>query len=139
MSDEDYASLFRQPPKRDPGAAWEDVAREFQALGDNLGAALRAAWQRRETNERLAELQESLQSMIDGVNRTIAESTSTREAEAAREQLSRVTESVRVAVERTTDEFRPQLLAVLRRANAELRHLAGLPDEPDAPPPGRDD
>jgi ElaB/YqjD/DUF883 family membrane-anchored ribosome-binding protein len=133
VNDDDYARLFRDPDR--PSSAWEDVLREFSALGDNLALAVRAAWERRENRARVREVQDSLQSMIDGVNHAIGDSTNTPEAQQAREQLARVTESVREAAERTADEVRPQLLNVLRQANAELRRLARNDDQNPPPPP----
>ena len=43
----------------------------------------------------------------------------------AREQLSRVAESIRQATERASQELRPELIKLLRQANAELRRFTG--------------
>jgi len=122
--DEEFARLFQKPRESRPGARWEDVAHEFEALGKSLEAAVQAVWQRRENRERVQELRDSLQSMAQEVNRAIEESVATPEAQQAREQLSRVSESVRVAVERSTQELGPELLSVLRQINADLRRVA---------------
>jgi hypothetical protein len=126
MNDDDFKRLFRREPER-PGSAWEDVLREVSTLGDNLALAFRAAWDR--------DVQNSVQSLIDGVNRAIDDSTSTPEAQQAREQLARVTDSVRQAAERTVEDVRPQLLNVLQQANSELRRFTGSDDHEDPPPP----
>jgi len=124
MNDDEYAELFK-PRKSTADATWEDVAREFQLLGKTLGDAVWAAWSRQESGERVRELQDSLQSIIDEVNRAVDQGIATPEAQQARAQLGRLTESIRVATERTTEELRPELLALLRQANAELRRLTG--------------
>ncbi len=123
--DEEFANLFKKPPESRPGAAWEDVAHELEALGKTLGEAVQALWQRQENRERARELEDSLKTMAQQVNRAIEESVTMPEAQQAREQFSRVTESVRVAVETTTQELRPEVLSVLRQMNADLRRLAG--------------
>jgi hypothetical protein len=125
MNDDDFKRLFREPER--PGSAWEDVLREVSTLGDNLVLAARAAWDR--------DVQHSLQSLIDGVNRAIDDGTSTPEAQQAREQLARVTDSVRQAAERTVEDMGPQLLNMLQQANSELRRLTGKDDRQDPPPP----
>ena len=127
MNDDDFAELFK-PQKPTPETSWEDVAREFQLLGSTLGGAVRAAWQRQDSPERVRELQESLESIVAEVNRAVNEGIATPEAQQARAQLTRLTESIRTAAERTTEELRPELVALLRQANAELRRLTGQDD-----------
>ena len=127
MNDDDFAELFK-PQKPTPETSWEDVAREFQLLGNTLGGAVRAAWQRQDSPERVRELQESLESIVAEVNRAVNEGIATPEAQQARAQLTRLTESIRTAAERTTGELRPELVALLRQANAELRRLTGQDD-----------
>ncbi len=126
MNDDDFKRLFRREPER-PGSAWEDVLREVSTLGDNLALAVRATWER--------DMQRSVESLIDGVNRAIDGSTSSPEAQQAREQLARVTDSVRQAAERTAEDVRPQLLNMLQQANSELRRLTRNDDRQDPPPP----
>ncbi len=125
MNDDEYAELFRP---RKPGAetTWQDVAREFQTLGKTLGEAFRAAWQRPPDDAgQLSHLQEALQGIVDEVNGALDRGASSPEAEEARAQLTRLTESIRQAADRAGDQLRPELLSLLRQANAELRRLTG--------------
>ena len=48
------------------------------------------------------------------------------EAQQARDQLAQLTQSIRAAAERAGNEVRPELLTILRQANAELRRRARL-------------
>ena len=66
--------------------------------------------------------------MIQELNRAVE---GTPQAEQAREQLVHLTESIRSAAERTSDELRPELLSMLRQANAEIRRLTRLDDADD--------
>ena len=131
MNDDEYAELFkpRKPPSE---ASWNDVAREFGELGKTLGDAFRTAWQRQD-NEVLRELQEGLEKIVGDVDRTLDEKMASPEAERAREQLTRLTESIRAAAEQTNEQLRPELLALLRQANAELKRITRKDDE--RPPP----
>jgi hypothetical protein len=124
MDDDDFAELFKRPPGRpSSGTSWQDVAAEFAALGNTVGDVLRDAWQRQDNPAGLAQLRESLQVMIQDLNRAVD---GTPEAQQARDQLVHLMESIRAAAERTSDELRPELLSMLRQANAELRRLTHL-------------
>jgi hypothetical protein len=124
MDDDDFAELFKKPTPPSSGTSWQDVAAEFEALGKTLGDALRGAWQRQDTDEAaLGGLRDSLQSMIQELNRAVD---GTPEAQQARDQLVHLTESIRAAAERTSEELRPELVTLLRQANAELRRLTLL-------------
>jgi hypothetical protein len=126
MNDDDFAELFKKLPSRpSAGTSWQDVAAEVEALGKTLGDVVRDAWQRQDNDVGLARLRESLQSMIQDLNRAVE---GTPEAQQARDQFVHLTESIRAAAERTSDELRPELLSMLRQANAELRRLTHLDD-----------
>jgi hypothetical protein len=120
MDDDDFAELFKKLPKGpSSGTSWQDVGAELEALGKTLGDALRGAWQRQD-EAGLGALRDSLESMIQEVNRAVE---GTPEAQDARAQLVQVTERIRAAAERASDELRPELVSMLRQANAELRRL----------------
>ncbi len=124
MDDDDFAELFKKLPGRSTNdTSWQDVGAEFEALGKTLGDVLRGAWQRQDADAGLNRLRDSLQAMIQDMNRTVD---GTPEAQEARDQLSQLTERIRAAAERAGDELRPELASMLRQANAELRRLTGL-------------
>ena len=124
MNDDDFAELFKKLGSGpSTGTSWHDVGSEFEALGKTLADALRDAWQRQDTQASLGPLRDALVSMISQVDRAFD---GTPEAQQAREQLVRLTESIRTAVARAGDEVRPELLSMLRQANAELRRLTRL-------------
>ncbi|MGI9146468.1 MAG: hypothetical protein ACR2IK_08005 [Chloroflexota bacterium] len=121
MNDDDFAELFKKLPNRAPsGTSWQDIGAEFEALGKTLAEALREARRRQDADPGLAKLRASLQSMLQDVNRLVD---GTPEAREARDQLTRLTEAIRSTAERAGDEVRPELLDMLRQANAELRRL----------------
>jgi hypothetical protein len=130
MNDDDYAELFKKPEQRSSGgASWADVANEFQTLGETLGDAVRAAWQRNESNQHVRELQDSLNSIMEGVAQAIDGGITTPEAKQARDQLAKVAESIRQATEQASKDLRPELISMLRQANAELRRFSDLDKE----------
>ncbi len=124
MDDDDFAELFKKLPSRaSAGASWQDVIAEFEALGKTFGDVLRSAWQRQEDEAGLGRLRESLGLLIQDVNRAID---GTPEAQHARDQLVQMIDSIRSAAERASDEVRPELVSMLRQANAELRRFTRL-------------
>jgi hypothetical protein len=130
MNDDEYAELFKKPEQRSSGGAtWADVANEFQTLGETLGDAVRAAWQRNESNQHVRELQDSLNSIMEGVAQAIDGGITTPEAKQARDQLAKVAEPIRQATEQASKDLRPELISMLRQANAELRRFSDLDKE----------
>ncbi len=124
MDDDDFAELFKKLPSRpSTGTSWQDVGAEVEALGKTVGDVLRGAWQRQDNEAGLGGLRDSLQSMIQELNRAVD---GTPEAHEARDQFVHLTETIRAAAERASDELRPELVSLLRQANTELRRLTRL-------------
>jgi hypothetical protein len=124
MDDDDFAELFKKLPRQpSTDASWQDVANEFEALGKTFGDVLRGAWRGQDGEAGLGRLRDSLESLIGELNRAVE---GTPDAQLARDQLVQLTESIRASAERASGELRPELVSMLRQANAELRRLAHL-------------
>jgi hypothetical protein len=124
VNDDEYAELFKKLPDRSSsGSSWQDVASEIGALGKTFGDMLRGALDNGDTQGVMGQLRDAVQGAIDDLNHAAGSTSETREA---RDQLTRLAESIREAAARTGDDLRPQLLELLRRANAELRRAADL-------------
>jgi hypothetical protein len=120
-NDDEYAELFKKPPSdSSSGTSWEDVASELGALGGTLGDLLRTAWQRSDGDTLVGGLRESLKSIVDDANRAAEGSPETQRA---RDELTRLMESIRAAASQAGEEVRPELVNLLREANAQLRRL----------------
>jgi ElaB/YqjD/DUF883 family membrane-anchored ribosome-binding protein len=125
MDDDDFAELFKKLPSRSSaGSTWQDVAAEFEALGKTFGQVLRNAWSQ-DGDANLTWLREAMQQRIEELQQAVE---GTPEAQQARDQVSSLAESIRSTVERAGDEIRPELLNLLRQANAELRRVNHLDD-----------
>src|SRR3979490_257644 len=124
LDDDYFGELFKKPPhKPTTETSWQDVGAEFEALGKTLGDVLRGAWQRQDADAGLNRLRDSGQAVIQGMNRA---GDGTPEAQEARDRLVEVTERIRAAAARAGDELRPELVTMLRQANAELRRFTRL-------------
>jgi hypothetical protein len=116
--------LFRKLPSGpSSGTSWRDVAAAFEALGGTLGDGLRSAWRQSDGDAVLRGLRESLGSIVDDVSRAAG---GTAEQQQARDELTKLVESIRAAAAQAGDELRPELLKLLRQANAELRRVMHL-------------
>jgi hypothetical protein len=127
MNDDDFNELFKRLSSgQSTGSSWQDVADELDALGKTVAEVVRRALQGTEAGFALAQLREMMSGAVDDLNRTVDGSP---EAVEAREQLIQVRETLRSAVERASNDLRPELLNMLRQANAELRRRSGLDDQ----------
>jgi ElaB/YqjD/DUF883 family membrane-anchored ribosome-binding protein len=127
MNDDEFAELFKQLSSgRSTDGSWHDVRAEFETLGKTIGDIFRSAWQ---SEDSLGQLREMLNAATQQWNNAVD---GTPEAQQAREQLVRLSEALSAAVDRAGEQVRPELLRLLRQANAELRRRSGLSgtDEP---------
>jgi ElaB/YqjD/DUF883 family membrane-anchored ribosome-binding protein len=119
-----------EAPQQKPGEAWEEVGRQFQALGESLAAAVRTAWHSDTNRQRVQEMQTGLESMINEVGQAIKDTATSPEAQQARSEAEKALETVRAAGEQTIQEVRPHLVSTLRQLNAELQKLIGQMEQP---------
>ena len=126
MNDDDFAELFKQlngGQSSGSGTSWQDVRAELGALGRTLGVVFRAAIETPETEAALARLRELLNTATQEWNSSVE---GTPEAQQARERLTSLADSLSAAAERAGEQVRPELLRLLRQANAELKRRSGL-------------
>jgi hypothetical protein len=119
--------------------SWQEVGRQFQALGSSLAQTVRTAWENEETQRRVQEMRTGLEAMVRDVGRAIDESTSTPQAQKLREDAGRAAGAVRDATEQTIQEVRPQLIDALQQVNNELQKLVNRMGTRSTPPAGATD
>ena len=101
--------------------SWQEVGKQFQALGKSLATAVRASWYDEENRKRLQALQTGLESMVHDVSQAVHERAVTPAAQ-----------KTRAGVERAGQEVRPRVISTLRQLNAELERIIGRMDQPPA-------
>jgi hypothetical protein len=128
MNDDDFAELFKKLSSgQSTGTSWQDVANELGALGRTISEVLQRAWQDTDTQSGISQLREVVNSAVEDLNHTVD---GTPEAAQARDQLLELRDNLRAAAQRAGNELRPELLNMLRQANAELRKRSGLDNQP---------
>ena len=135
------------PPQEDRSASatsegsWQEVGRQFQALGESLAQAMRAAWENEETQRRVQEMRTGLEAMARDVSKAVEDTTNTPQGQKIREEAQHTAESLRSATEQTVQEVRPQLINALQTLNDELQKLVNRIEKspsPESTPPGSD-
>jgi hypothetical protein len=111
--------------------SWNEVGRQFQALGESLAQAFRTAWESGENRQHLESVKSGLESLVDNVGRAIQDTSASPEGQRVREEVENAAESARVAGERALQDARPHLLSALEWMNKEMQKIIGrLEQEP---------
>ena len=135
MSDEQTSQQTDLPPST-PADPWKEVGRQFEALGQSLAAAFRAARDNEENRQRVKTMQTGLESLVNQVGQAIQEAADSPEAHKARTEAEKAADSLRTAGHKTWQESRPHLLSALRQVNTELQKMIGqLEQEASTPKP----
>jgi dsDNA-specific endonuclease/ATPase MutS2 len=111
---------------------WREVGQQFEALGESLSRAFRAAWESQETQERVRSMQEGLQKMVDSIESAIRDASESQQGQKLRREAEKTAESLRIAGEQTWEQARPQLLSALKKANAELQSFVESMEKQEA-------
>lgn len=109
--------------ERSTEEAWQEVGERFEALGESLAQAIRAAWEQEATQRNLESVRDGLQTMTDRIDRAVREASESGEARKLRREAEKAAKSARVAGEQTWREAQPHLLSALTRINAELERV----------------
>jgi uncharacterized protein YukE len=109
--------------KQTTGEAWQEVGRQFQALGESLAEAFRTAWESEETRRHVQNMQGGLEAMVDKVDQALKEAVASPTGEKLRMEAERTAEALQGAGEQTWQEAQPHLLSALNQINAELQKM----------------
>lgn len=134
---DDQTGTQQDPKNQPPSDVWQEVARQFQVLGDTLAAAFRSSWNDEENRKRIQQVQGSLENVVREIDLGLQNAAHSPEAQRARDEAKRAAEQVRQAGEQTVQEVRPQVLTALKQVNVELQKLVNrMEGKPQQPPAG---
>ncbi len=114
--------------------SWREVGKQFEELGATLAQTVRAAWEREDTQQRVQEMQNGLEKMVQEVRGAIDDSMNTPQGQRIREDANRAAESLRTAGEQTVQEVRPQIINALQQLNNELQQWINKMENRTQPP-----
>ncbi len=124
MSEEHRGEAEKQSRYQGSAEAWQDVARQFETLGESLSAAFSTAWQDEATQEQLREMRDGLRSVANDFGEALDEALKSPEAQRAREEVEVAARSAQDAAQKAWEESEPQVVTALERVSAELRRLS---------------
>jgi len=122
MSDEQSPNPENQS-QPDDVSSWEEVGRQFQAIGESIASAWRAAWNDEQNRARIKEMEQGLSSMASQVEQVIKDTAATPEAQQLKDEAKKAAGTAQAAFEQTAQEVRPQLISALRQVNSELQKV----------------
>ena len=102
---------------------WQEVGRQFQALGESLATTMRAAWENEQNRKRLEEMQSGLESMVNQVGQAIQDTAASPQAQQAKAEAQKAVGTFQNTFEQTAQEVRPQLISALQQVNSELQKV----------------
>lgn len=114
-----------------PENAWDEVGKQFQALGESLAQAMRTAWENEETQRQVHQMRSGLESMVKDVEQAIQDSANSPQGQKIRQEAGRTAETLRTAGEQTVQEVRPQLIRALEQLNEELQKFISKVEKKD--------
>lgn len=114
--------------------SWREVGKQFEELGATLAQTVRAAWEREDTQQRVQEMQNGLEKMVQEVRGAIDDSMNTPQGQRIREDANRAAASLRTAGEQTVQEVRPQIINALQQLNNELQQWINKMENRTQPP-----
>jgi hypothetical protein len=103
--------------------SWQEVGRQFQALGESLAQAFRTAWESEENRQHLDSVKSGLESLVDNVGRAIQETGASPEGQRVLKEAEKAAQSARVVGEKALQDARPHLLSALEWMNEEMQRI----------------
>jgi DNA anti-recombination protein RmuC len=104
-------------------AAWEEVGRQFEALGKSISDAFGAAWQDPNNRTELEKIKASIKQMADDVEKTVSQAASSEHGQRIKADAEKAAQSLAESARETYDEVKPQVANALKKAGEELNKL----------------
>jgi hypothetical protein len=108
---------------------WREVGRQFQALGESMADAFRAAWEDEENRQQLRDLQAGLEKVVQDVGQAMKQASESPEGQKVRDEAKRAAESAHAAGAKAWQDARPHVVSALRQLNAELQKMVSKLEE----------
>ena len=112
---------------------WSEVGRQFQALGESIANAVRAAWQDEGNRQQLRDLQAGMEKMANDIGEAIRQASESPEGQRFKEEARKAADSAHAAGSKAWQDARPHVVSALRKVGSELEKIIGnLEEEQEA-------
>jgi hypothetical protein len=108
---------------------WREVGKQFQALGESLANAVRAAWEDEGNRQQLRDLQAGMEKMVNDVGEAIKPASDSPEGQRFREEARKAADSAHTAGSKAWQDARPHVVSALRQVGSELEKIIGKLEE----------
>jgi len=113
--------MTEQPPNSK--AAWEEVGKQFEALGKSIAGAFGAAWQDPNNRTELEKIKASIKQMADDVENAVSQAASSEKGQQIKTDVEKAAQSLAESARETYDEVKPQVTSALKQVGDELTKL----------------
>lgn len=129
-------STTNQAGQKPPSAndSWQEVGRQFQALGQSLAAAIRVSLDNVEARQRMQGMQDGIEAMVKDIDRAMTDAVTSPEGQKVKAEAQKAADSLKAAGEQTVQEVRPQLVTALKQVNDELQRMISRMEGTQQPP-----
>ena len=112
---------------------WSEVGRQFQALGESIANAVRAAWEDEGNRQQLRDLQAGMEKMANDIGEAIRQASESPEGQRFKEEARKAADSAHAAGSKAWQDARPHVVSALRKVGSELEKIIGnLEEEQEA-------
>jgi len=113
--------MTEQPPNSK--AAWEEVGKQFEALGKSIAGAFGAAWQDPNNRTELEKIKASIKQMADDVENAVSQAANSEKGQQIKTDVEKAAQSLAESARETYDEVKPQVTSALKQVGDELTKL----------------
>ena len=113
--------MTEQPPNSK--AAWEEVGKQFEALGKSIAGAFGAAWQDPNNRTELEKIKASIKQMADDVENAVSQAANSEKGQQIKTDVEKAAQSLAEGARETYDEVKPQVTSALKQVGDELTRL----------------
>lgn len=113
----------QEPGRKSSAESWEDVGRQFHALGESLAAAFRSAWQSEEGRQATQKMRRGVEQMVDELGQVFKEGMESPEGQRIRSEVEETARNLRESGAQAFQEAQPHLIDALHRVDEELQKL----------------
>ncbi|GAB4434623.1 MAG: hypothetical protein Kow0031_16360 [Anaerolineae bacterium] len=125
------------PPPPDP---WQEVGRQFSALGESLAAAFSTTLNNPETRRTVEKMKTELNAAVEQLSQKATEVHQSEEAQKMQAEFQKAAHTAQEKGQEIYSQVQPELVSALRTVSAEfeklIRHMeqpAGQPSATDTP------
>jgi hypothetical protein len=109
--------------------AWQEVGRQFRALGESLASAFSTTWHSEETRQHLKGIQAGLETMVERIGQVTKEVRASGDAQKVQVEVEKAAKSAKSAGQEIVGEVQPHLLSAFRKIRVELDQMISRLEE----------